>query len=773
MARIDSEVFENEVRRVVNAIYGLPGAPANATVVDGKERDGVIFGRRHIVAFEATRDRSKEKAIKDGQKLKDLCELLRQQHSLKAVSGIFVTEHSPTADQCAVIDSFGPDVTATSLADLRREIVDSDDYLAKRENYPFGSAVDPDADDPHVKDHFSEEYISLDFTETGLSGSTSTVRNVQFILDSLNQGKTVILTGAFGAGKSMTAREVHRRLAKEYKRDPIASFPVTLNLREHKGQTDPVEAIHRHCRNIGFGNPDDIISAWRSGSIHLILDGFDEISTHASWRGDADAIKDIRRSAMGLIRNFVKDHYGSIPKQRRGHSGVFILGRHNVFDSDEEMTVSLGVEGRRPDSVAYLRTDEFTQEQVGEYLEKRGLVDNIPDWFPGRPLLLGHLASTNFLDSIPGSLYEVSPAVGWDYLLNMIAQRESLLEDGFTPQRVREVLERLASISRLRGYVQQADLARVYTEITGNEPNDSVFHVLQRLPGLGNLDSVDGGRQFIDEDLAAAAMAGDLVSAIQTRKFIDVFLDQDLSPAPVLTVEMASEKLVNIPARTVLEVGRSSMNQGASGALAFDILRVATSLDSTLASQDGYTVSGTHFQSLDADFGDGDLSWIWFNDCIIESLHIPRSIDIQSSPRFQSCSVMRLTGIPMSEALVGTVFHDTKIDEAEKTSFTTSGILADTSVTTAAKIAMTILKKGYAQTGSGRRIESLYRGVGKENQSQARRLTRDLVRAGYFKQVKSGTQQLAIPVRSKKAEVMDLLNGVRPIAQLEQHLGRT
>lgn len=770
MSRAESEAFEAEVRRVVDAIYGTPGQVTNPTHFEGKERDGIVFGRRNIVAFETTGLATVEKAKKDGKKLAEICQSLRNQHPRMGVSGLFVTKHAPTADQVDVISEFGPDVSIISYADLKKEIVDSRDYLAKRENHRFGSAADPDADYEDAPDHFTQEYVSLDFTETSPNQRRIEIRNVDFVVDSLDQGRTIVLTGAFGAGKSMTAREVHRRLTRAHHLDPTKPFPVTLNLREHKGQSDPSEAIHRHCSIIGFGHPDEIVSAWKAGFVHLILDGFDEISTPATWRGDADAIKEVRRSAMSLLRNFIEAHNSGLPKERKNSSGIFILGRHNVFDSHDEMVEMLGLSEKK--NVSFLKTDEFTNEQVAEYLNRRGVTEDLPEWFPRRPLLLGYLVSANFLDLIQGEIRTASPTTGWDYLLDKIAARESLLEDGFTALLVRQVIERLASLSRLRGYVQQSDLARVYTEITNREPSDTVFHVLQRLPGLGAMDSAEGNRQFIDEDLASAAMAGDLAVGIQSRIFPSVFKDENLAPAPDLAIHLASEKLKDFTTENILQIGRSAIREGYSGALAFDILQIGMSAGPAPSSTDSYAITSTHFPYLESTLGEGDLSWIWFHDCLIETLEVPRSLALSDAPRFQSCAITKLVGLPWSADLVETIFHDTTVERVTDTTITTSSLISDASLEANDRIALTILKKIYAQTGSGRRIEALTRGVGKEHKNRAAKIAEQLVKSGFIAIVRSGNQRLAVPVRSQKAKVLEVLNGVTSLADLDVNLDR-
>src|SRR5262249_34533442 len=122
----------------------------------------------------------------------------------------------------------------------------------------------------------------------------------------LLDGRHVVLLGDFGAGKSATMREVYLQLATRFIAGKILQFPVLLNLRDHHGQTDPVEALERHARRVGFAPAEALVRAWRAGMVTLLLDGFDEIAT-AGWAGKTKRLQDLRYRSMELIRSFVRD----------------------------------------------------------------------------------------------------------------------------------------------------------------------------------------------------------------------------------------------------------------------------------------------------------------------------------------------------------------------------------------------------------------------------------------------------------------------------------
>ena len=67
-------------------------------------------------------------------------------------------------------------------------------------------------------------------------------------------------------------------MKKRHLNAELSTFPVFVNLRDHYGQTDPAEILHRHARNVGFDKPSHLVRAWRAGFVHLSMDGFDEIT---------------------------------------------------------------------------------------------------------------------------------------------------------------------------------------------------------------------------------------------------------------------------------------------------------------------------------------------------------------------------------------------------------------------------------------------------------------------------------------------------------------
>jgi len=247
-----------------------------------------------------------------------------------------------------------------------------------RENHPFGSVRNPDNDrDFRVP---KTDYIPIDL----LNFRDKTAVPISELSDQMVRSpRTYLLVGDFGAGKSMTMRHVYYALVARYLSGQTTKFPVYLNLRDHFGQRNPSEALLRHGEEIGFALPNQLVAAWKAGHCHIFLDGFDELSSSRLVRG-VGGLKKARREAMRLVNAFTSSH----PKD----TSILIIGRQHYFDSMDELESALGL----PSDFVHLTLNEFTQQQVETFLKKKGFRENVPNWLPSRPLLLGYLdASKN------------------------------------------------------------------------------------------------------------------------------------------------------------------------------------------------------------------------------------------------------------------------------------------------------------------------------------------------------------------------------------------
>ncbi|MDQ3730085.1 MAG: NACHT domain-containing protein [Actinomycetota bacterium] len=337
-------------------------------------------------SVEATTWRTKEKAQQDIAKLVKLYKKVTAKS--RPAQAWFVTQSEPTADQRAVAPKDGS-VRVLSFEQFRAQLVDAHGYLRDRDKYAFGSARDPSSGAIEVK----EKYIPLTMISRGSASAA-----VEDVVEAVDRAGRVVVLGDYGAGKSMTLREVFAGLASRFRKGTTASFPIHLNLRDHHAQRNPAEALERHGRNLGFAEPSQLVRAWRAGYAHLLLDGFDEMAT-PGWVGPTTRMRDIRRRSVELVRQMIRETPTG--------AGIVVAGRDHYFDSSAEMTDALGV---GPPFIQY-RLGEFSGDQIEEYLKARGWAKGLPDWLPARPLLLAYLANRGLLQQALDVQAGSSPAM--------------------------------------------------------------------------------------------------------------------------------------------------------------------------------------------------------------------------------------------------------------------------------------------------------------------------------------------------------------------------
>jgi len=600
-----AEDFETEARRVAGLLY--PGDDGGgATIINDQERDGVFITEDAVIAIEATTSSAKEKAEKDGRKLKALTDQLARKYPYKAVKGFFITRGDPTAHQQDAIRKIGAPVAAISFAKFRARLIDSRAYLEARNDHAFGSARDPETDDVQIRD----KYVSLDFVEIVNPARRHSVIDV---IDAVAGGHRVVLVGDYGAGKSMTMREVYLEFRKRNFRSDDSRFCLHLNLNDHQGQTEPSESLIRHASLIGFPHPHQLVRAWRSGEAHLILDGFDEVFI-PGWATGGRPLSEVRHKSVELVRRFVRDTPST--------SGLVLAGRAHFFDNNQELISALGISA----TTLVLSATDFTEEQVGEYLRQRAWTAALPDWLPRRPLIIGYLAGRRLFTEVEDLAFS-DVGGGWDHLLSVISRREARADVGVDEIAVRQVVERLATRARRTssgiGPLQFEDLVTVFRDLRGYLPDEGAYSVLQRLPGLRVHDTQKNSRVFVDDDFVDAARAGDVYRWIEDPRpetLSETFLEwtnlmRDVGLS-VLRHRLAVSRIPVVAVQTALVQAQKIAR--ATG-LHAELMRIVLELGSSPARP--VALADIHLPSLRLAVG-ADGSSISLTGCLIELLDL-------------------------------------------------------------------------------------------------------------------------------------------------------
>ena len=710
---ITPEDFENDVRRIARELW--PQAEfSGATKHDGRERDGVFDTEdcRHVV--EATTSREKAKAVKDIQKLVDLVNKFKRTSGTKVVRGWFITLHEPTADQRQVAQRHRDIINTLAFAQFQQRLVDSHAYLAARSKYAFGSVRDPDTGVFNA----SIEYVPLDLVRTDGGGLVSCAELVELVMG----GRVTVLLGDYGAGKSMTLREIYQDLKKKHLKRETPTFPVFINLRDHYGQSEPAEVLHRHARSIGFDNPHHLVRAWRAGYVHLLLDGFDEITAlniQGSWR----KLKPNRYRAMEGVRRLIREHRNSTNApalEPRLRAGLLVAGRAHFFDSPNERRSALEL----PKTAIELTLNEFTEEQLAKYLETAGVPGLLPEWLPSRPLLVGYLAATHLLMDLKNDFGgKFDPVAGWEFLLDRVAARESEIEAGIDGATVRKILERLATRARASegglGPLRQESVIQAFRDICGYDPDDQGMVLLQRLPGLGVYRDEEESRMFIDDTFADACRAGDVVEFIACPfDFDSATLGSIESAMGSLGIGMAERRAdQNGYSEGKVNTAIQYAERQGSPYMVADIARLM--ITGGFPIRNKLVVEGAMIPELELGGLDVDVSHLRFADCFFGRIEMEATTQATSRiPAFGGCFIESLEGRVSREDLPeGRFDKECVIDKFVTAADTTAGVL-DLDLPLGTRVCLTVLKKIYERRGSGRKENALYRGM----DDRARRL---------------------------------------------------
>jgi hypothetical protein len=726
----DHQDFENEVRRIARALW--PDARySGARNVDGRERDGIFETEECIHLVEATTSRKLDKIEQDIRKLVHLKTKFERGGSNKAIRAWSVTRDEPTADQRQEAEQHKSFLTILSFSQFQARLIDALAYLAARENHAFGSVRDPITGSQTA----TIPYVPLGLAEMG----KSTVHTPDDVVRFLEANRRVVLLGDYGAGKSMTLSYIYRKLAVRYRSGKSAQFPVYLNLREHYGQIEPAEILERHARIIGFDHPSHLVRAWRTGYVVLLLDGFDEV-TGLSIQGLWRKLRSNRFRAMEPVRRLANDHPFT--------SGLVVTGRAHFFDNDAERRAALGI----PVSLD-LSLNEFTEDQLHEYLKLTKLQGAVPSWLPSRPLLVAYLVSRGLLEDVVGQwAANLEPASGWDLLLTRITSREALIEAGIDGPTVRRILERLATRARSApdglGSLGPDDIVSAFQEVCGYPPDDRGMILLQRLPGLGVEHGEGETRRFIDESFAETCRAGDVCAFAENPYDSSLYTTAVECEAGPLGVSVAALKFRGEFAAAKVTAAIQRATAIGNNYLAADIVLAAIEAGHELTSD--VFVKEVLISQVDFSKGMQPAQGVHFQDCFFKELEIDSELDATILPKFERCYIARLEGRISFGDLPSGVFLECDIDSFASGADTTNDIL-DLHLPLGVRVMITILKKLFERRGRGRRENALYRGL----DHRAKRLVPDVLQLlkanGIALPCRRGVETLWLPERSSKA----------------------
>ncbi|MBW8261053.1 ATP-binding protein [Pseudomonas aeruginosa] len=750
MGWANDKAFEAEVLRIARAKWPK-SAMSGSTKLEGRERDGVFESDETIHFIEATTSRQAEKARQDTKKMHSAIVTSVQSNPIKGARGWFVTAEEPTADQRDAVKKFGKgQVVAVSFAQFQQSIVDVGQYLEARAHHLFGSVLDPE-----TKQHNPKlEYIPINFSSSDEEQSW----NIRTISSGLLNGDRFILTGEFGAGKSMSLRQIFFQLRDEYLQARTSIFPIYINLREHTGQSEAVEVIERHARKIGFDSPSSLVKAWRAKFVTLILDGFDELTSLGVQRASYNNLKIIRRRALEAVRQIITETPEGV--------GIITAGRDHFFATDNEMASALGLENYK-----LIKTTDFTKEQIIQFLKRQGASEKnvmLPSWLPTKPLLISYLASSGLLSEVSTNPELHTNYSSWDYLIDRICEREARIDNRYLDgPTLRKILSRLSTYARVSddglGPLAPQQLSKAFQEICGFEADDQAWIALQRLPGLATYEVEADTKKFIDDEMVQVYRSGDIMDFIQDpytaltqQEFTSAF-SQIGSTAGDYAIDVCIKKC---PPQTVSSIhaimqllqGHPSLNS-----LKADIATL--SIHASLPIKYTCEIEGVFFSDVTLNLENTiDLSGLTFSNCYFSIVEVDNNPP-ENLPTFKDCIITEISGYTNSDDLPKIKFLKTEIQEYSNQPQTNAAIRNE-SISTGEKVLLIILRKIFLQSLGGRSESALYRGLSTSEKQLVDPLVNYLHQEGYLVPITRGGTSIWGPVRKHLHNIRRIIGRV-------------
>lgn len=743
MVEDSGRCFEDRALAIARAIHD-PGGLQGSVMVDGSERDAVFVSDTSIVAFEFTQQTKKDKAVHDGKKLAGLLNKLSKDpaNRFKSLQGYFVTEQEPTADQRAAVEQIAKDagvpLKAMGVGVLRRQLIDAEEYLRVRLEAPFGSTG---FKIPSGNGQAGSHYVEPRLIDAGPD---------QWSVDSIgrhvDQGRSMVISADFGAGKSALLHQVFLRLRKLYFKNVAEQrLPVHVNLRECYGLKSPAEVLRRHAEEIGFTNERSLIAAWRSGAVTLLLDGFDEI-VPARWSGGARDLKSVRWQALEPVRRLVME----TPEG----SGVLIAGRPQYFSERSELLQTLGLEPGTP--VATL--DDFDERRAGELIGKDEV--RLPSWVPTRPLLLRFLAGAGLVERLQADA-NYDEAAAWVDMLDFLSIREADRVATVTPERVRALISRVATLARTTdgtgqpgsGGVSVQQMRDAFKEVCAVEPDEEGIQLLLRLPGLA---SNGERRTFVDAAFAEAAYGLDLAtyasapySAHPLSSGVSWAANTGRLASAVAAAELSAQNFE--PGYVSVAIG-ARLDQDLVDAVTFDLLGVADANEVAAPSGTQPYFRELLVTELTPGRSDSYLAKSIFRDCVIDVLDLEDVDSVHQIPLLAGCLIAHVSGYSVMPSEFESKLSTSEFFEFEAPSETTAAIL-DLAIGKTDRIALVVLKKVYIQAGAGRKLSALSRGLPLADRPLVSDVVSSLIAAGLLLTTSRKTDTLVLPVKGRMAEV--------------------
>ena len=723
--------LEDRVREIAAHIYGYS---CKAERVAGVDIDAVVrIDREIVILIEVTERRDLQKTRDDVIKLQTAKTALLAQGIL---ARCFCVVNGSVTD--GMVEAGKPhNINVLSLDDFTKQFFDFDRYRTAREAAAFGSAVNPLTG---KKD--DTQYVSVTYRVDGAKADISSSKIAEY----LKAGRKIILLGEYGSGKSRCIKEVFSEIAKTSSSDMM--FPVAIDLRESWGLRRSSELLRRHFTDLGLDSiQSNAVRAMGAGSLVVMLDGFDEIGSQA-WSNDDQKLRGIRAQALAGVKDLVS---------KSNDQGILITGREHYFPSNEEMFSALGLDARHATVIRC--KDEFSDEELEEYFNERGIDVDIPAWLPRRPLICQTISDlpAEDLERMFGA--EGQEVAFWDHFMNVLCVRDARINAAFDAKSIFQVLVHLARITRVKsanvGPISLADAQKAFEAAVGQMPVEEASVMLQRLPSLGRLSAESNDRQFIDTYILDGLRGRDVAALAKGREDERAIV---LSSSWINPLDDLGQRIL----ADSTQLSRTELLEFAKRACGSKNSVLAADMIASLARGDGDAVDFGGSKLIGGEFLRLDLSSrsvknLTIADSVIISLVLPKSQ--QSQITIENTLAERVYGVASHNGLPAWA-RNLKAEHFD--SVENVARIRRIGLEPGQEILVAIIRKTFFQKGAGRKEEALVRGLGKIAAPGVRdKVLNMLLRENLLEKFKGNEGWVYAPVRAHAGRMKRMMDELK------------
>ena len=715
--------LERLVRDVAEAKFG---ATARAEDVAGVKCDCVIhLDDGSVVLIEISKEKTIDKLRTDLAKFNVLRPHFFQKNIFPKC--YFITMENPTpafieAGKANFVQTYSVSQFFDALLGLNR-------YAKSRISLPFGSAVDLYSGKPDRK-----QYVAVTYESINGEGYS-----VERIVSELVDGRTVVLIGDYGSGKSRCTQEVFESLIRS-QQDHFRN-PIAINLRENWGLKRSQEIITRHFTDMGLM---DVLAqalkvAYASATVYL-LDGFDEIGAQ-TWSDDPTKLVEIRKQSLVGVKDLIT--------QARG--GVLITGREHYFNNDAELITCLGLDHKNP---LFLRCNQqLTDAQFSALLGRTPV--EFPTWMPKKPLIATIIRDVDS-QAIDKLLATSSGEVDfWNLLMDTFCDREARINPILDPSIIRALYTKIARLTRVTksslGPISIKQINDAFEQTTGRPPTDESAIVLQRLPGLSRIGAESLDRQFADTFILDGLKAEDVLD-LYVQGTPEALEEIWTHPVEEFGAYFISTRLQESRRTNAAMAFVTRHFQAENRVLLSDLLSGLFLIEAEKLDFSGRRFDGGKFFSVA--LSDTSVQNLCLHDCQFDYLDITDAEPVGIV--VENCVIVRLAGITSSQHSPPW-FKGCLVDVYQ--SLETLSKIREAGLTFPQTFLLSSLRKLFLQPGGGRKESSMYKGYG----DSATKRTCDkvihlLVREKFCEKFKGRSESIYVPNRAMTARVQAIMS---------------